>query len=260
MAVISCDFFSDVLNTSTSMQVILPQHSKINMEPNVLERFKDKPSVLYLLHGYSGDHTGWLYYSSLAKYVSEMNMAVIMPAVSNSYYTNMVNKFDYWTFFSEELPELVHRFFNISSNPEETFVAGLSMGGYGAFKLALTYPDRFAAAGSFSGAIDIFHYYNIVKSDLNEKQRFDRIFGDMDKFNGSKNDLFQLVDNNIKGKKKFPKLYQSCGTEDFLYKENQNFKNYLLKNNIELTYEEGSGEHNWDFWDPAIARFIDFIK
>ena len=260
MAVINCDFSSDVLSTSTSMHVILPQPSKVNMEPDILKKFNTKPAVLYLLHGYSGDHTGWTHYSSLARYVREMNIAVIMPTVSNSYYTNMENKFDYWTFFSEELPEIVHRFFNITSDPQKTFVAGLSMGGYGAFKLALTYPEKFAAAGSFSGALDIFHYYNIIKSDPDEKQRFDRIFGDMDNFNGSENDLFQLADNLKKSNKTIPKLYQCCGTEDFLYKENQNLKNHLLKNNVDLTYEEGPGEHNWDYWDPAIKRFLDFTS
>jgi len=133
------------------------------------------------------------------------------------------------------------------------------MGGYGAFKLGLTYPEKFAAAGSFSGALDIDHYYNIIKVNPDEKQRFDRIFGDMDKFNGSGNDLFQLV-KNIKNKNlKCPRLFQSCGTEDFLYKENINFKNHLLENDINLTYEESPGEHNWDFWDPAIKRFLNFI-
>ena len=261
MAVIDCNFYSKTLDTSTSMKVILPQCPEGGDIPcEIKKRFNEEPNVLYLLHGYSGDHNSWLNLTSILRYTRDMNIIVVMPSGGNSYYTNMMNNFNYWTFLSEELPDLTHKFFKISKKPEKTFVAGLSMGGYGAFKLALTYPERFAAAGSFSGALDNAAYYSKIKTIPEEKIKFDRIFGDMNRFSGSGNDLFKLV-NDVKNKKsKLPGLFQCCGTEDFFYQENINFRNCLVDNKIQLTYEEAPGEHNWDFWDVAIKRFLNYIS
>ena len=89
------------------------------------------------------------------RYVEGLNLAVIMPAVQNSFYTDMVHGGKFLTFLTEELPAMLHDLFPLSTERADTFVAGLSMGGYGAFKLALTRPDLYAAAASLSGALDI---------------------------------------------------------------------------------------------------------
>ena len=125
MALIQCDFFSESLGFSTSMNVILPQPAR--------ERYR----VLYLLHGMSDDHTIWCRRTSIERYVDPLGLAVVMPAVHRGYYTDMAAGYRYWTFISEELPALARSFFPLSHKREDTFVAGLSMGGYGAFKLAL---------------------------------------------------------------------------------------------------------------------------
>ena len=111
--------------------------------------------MLYLLHGLTDDHTGWQRYTSIERYADEAGLAVVMPAVHHSFYTDEVHGHAYWTYVSEELPALVHRLFRVSDRPEDTFAAGLSMGGYGAVKLALSHPDRYAAAASLSGTLDI---------------------------------------------------------------------------------------------------------
>ncbi len=142
MALIQCDFFSETLQLSTSMNVILPQPARARYP------------VLYLLHGLSDDHTTWLRRTSIERYVDPLGLAVVMPAVHRSFYSDMAHGNRYWTFVSRELPALARGFFPISSSRADTFVAGLSMGGYGAFKLALSFPQRFAAAASLSGALD----------------------------------------------------------------------------------------------------------
>src|SRR3954464_8456510 len=149
MALMRCDLFSDALSLSTSLTVILPQptRTQIGMTGDAGE---DPPPVLYLLHGLSDDDTIWLRRTSIERYVAPLGLAVVMPQVHRSFYTDEAYGGRYWTFLSEELPELVGRFFRVSSRPEDTFVAGLSMGGYGALKLALRQPERFVAAASLS--------------------------------------------------------------------------------------------------------------
>ena len=153
MAFLQVQFYSDTLTVASSAYVILPEPRQgIGMKAAAADEL---PKVLYLLHGYSDDHTIWMRRTSVERYAAEYNLAVIMPAVNHSFYTNEAQGEKYWDYVSEELPEVMHRFFRLSKKPEDTYVAGLSMGGYGAMKLALTHPERFAAAASFSGAVDV---------------------------------------------------------------------------------------------------------
>lgn len=255
MALIHCNFFSEVLKLSTSMYVILPQQLKNQMDmQNTLS--KDRYPTLYLLHGLSDDHTIWLRRTSIERYVANLDLAVVMPEVHRSFYTDMVNGYNYWTFISEELPEISRSFFSLSDKREDNFVAGLSMGGYGAFKLALSHPDKFSAAASLSGALD-FNIEHLLDGPLSLKE-FNNIFGDIDSVRGSENDLFRLIENLDQVEVK-PKLYQCCGTEDFLYQENQNFLKKAREHGLDITYEEGPGAHEWGYWDKQIQRVLEWL-
>ena len=146
MALLSWNFHSDTLGISASANVILPQAA--------VEKGEKLP-VLYLLHGLSDDHTNWQRRTSIERYADPLGLAVVMPAVNRSFYANMAHGPRYWDFISEELPQLAQSFFPLSDKRADTFVAGLSMGGYGAFKVALSHPDRYAAAASLSGTVDV---------------------------------------------------------------------------------------------------------
>ena len=154
MALIQCDFFSEILGISSSMCVILPQDTtnQIGMEGS---HKRQRYPTLYLLHGYSDDYTIWQRRTSIERYVASLGIAVVMPNAGKSYYTDMKKGDKYFTFISQEVPELARSFFPLSEKREDNFIAGLSMGGYGAFKVALTYPERFCAAASLSGSLDI---------------------------------------------------------------------------------------------------------
>ncbi|MFD0818010.1 alpha/beta hydrolase, partial [Micromonospora zhanjiangensis] len=154
MALMRCDFFSETLGLNTSMTVLLPQRTATQIGMSGATRDGDPP-VLYLLHGLSDDDTIWLRRTSIERYVAPLGLAVVMPQVARSFYTDEANGNRYWTFLSEELPELCRSFFRLSDRREDTFVAGLSMGGYGALRWALRAPHRFAAAASLSGALDL---------------------------------------------------------------------------------------------------------
>lgn len=255
MALIQCSCFSQTLKYETGINIILP---------DPLSR-EEKYSVLYLLHGLSDDHTKWLRYTSIERYATQHRIAVVMPSVLRGYYTDMHRGYKYFTYVSEELPRLIKSMFPITDNPNETYVAGLSMGGYGAFKLALTYPDRYAFAGSFSGSVDMVYSLNelLVAEDSQKDDEliyeFSNIFSSIDILKGSNNDVMYLAEQTAM-QKKVPKLYMWCGTEDFLYQSNLNFKRHAENLKLPLTYEEGPGDHTWKYWDECIQSFFDFIK
>jgi S-formylglutathione hydrolase FrmB len=210
----------------------------------------------------SDDHTIWMRRTSIERYADEYGLAVIMPAVGRSFYTNMAIGYRYWDFISQELPQVAQGLFPLSTARADTFVAGLSMGGYGAFKLALSQPERFAAAASLSGALDMsVNRANIpdyVTTEMAEAWLAERrnMFGDLNTFEGSSNDLFHLARQMAATNDPNPRLFQCCGTEDFLYDQNQRFLALAQSLNLDLTYVEGPGEHVWSYWDTMIQRVL----
>lgn len=256
MALIHCDFYSEVLGVSTSMDVILPQYTKtqIGMEGS---KKQEKYPTLYLLHGLSDDHTIWQRRTSIERYVSDLGLAVVMPSVGRSFYTDMKNGYKYFTFISEELPKLARSFFHLSDKREDNFIAGLSMGGYGAFKVALSCPYKFAAAASLSGVMDIVE--TATSRDEFMKQEMLNIFGDLDNIKNSEHDLFFMIEQLCGSNSPKPKLYQCCGTEDFLYNQNIAFKNMIEQTKFEYTYEEEPGVHEWGYWDRKIQDVLKWL-
>lgn len=253
MAFMDCHFFSDSLGVSASMYVILPQMAKNQIGMESAERGGKHPT-LYLLHGLSDDHTIWMRRTSIERYASAMGLAVVMPAVNRSFYTDMPNGHKYWQFVSDELPALARSFFPLSDKREDNYVAGLSMGGYGAMKLALTHPDRFAAAASLSGVMDV--KWSIQAHSGGE---FQWLFGNYGGIDGTPADLFQLATELADSGKEQPKLFQFCGTEDFLYDSNLRFRDHVRQKGLELTYEEGPGGHSWEIWDNRIQDVLKWL-
>jgi putative tributyrin esterase len=254
MPFIQCDFFSETLQLATSMNVLLPRLTQAQRDRLGANH---KFPVLYLLHGMSDDHTAWTRYTSLERYTRYLNLAVIMPAVHRSFYADMHQGGRYWTFISEEIPALVQATFPLSTQREETFVAGLSMGGYGAFKLALRQPERFSYAASLSGALDMTH--RVQNPDPTRQDENYRIFGGYEQLIGSGNDLMHLAAQVAASDGSKPALYQCCGTEDFLYDNNLRFRDHVQPLGYDFTYEEGPGEHEWGYWDQQIQRVLAWL-
>lgn len=246
-----CDFFSETLQLSTSMTVLLPQLAagQIGMAGVV---GSDAPPVLYLLHGLSDDDTIWLRRTSIERYAAELGLAVVMPAVQRSFYTDQAHGGRFWQFVSDELPQIVDGAFRVSTDRADTFVAGLSMGGYGAVKLALRRPERYAAAGSLSGALDL------VGIDLGafRPDVADATFGD-DPIEGTDNDLLHLLRRC--DPKQIPPLWITCGTQDPLICANHRFAAEATTAGVEVTAEFHRGEHEWGYWDRYIQDFLAWI-
>ena len=248
MALIHCDFFSRTLELSMSMCVVLPEPRTPTPDPL---------PTLWLLHGLSDDHTIWQRRTGIERYVHGMGLAVVMPAVHRSYYTNMGEGLRYWDFNSEELPALARGMFPLSARRADNFVAGLSMGGYGAFKLALRQPERFAAAASLSGVLDIAAYSKHWEGEVLRER--ERIFGPRESIAGSDNDLVSVAQALMDRGATPPALFQCCGTEDFLYANNVLFRDKLTAMGFDVHYEEGPGDHEWEYWDRQIQRVLAWL-
>jgi S-formylglutathione hydrolase FrmB len=256
MALIDCHFFSQVLGLMATMNVILPDPGPLEAgvaSNNLLTRYP----TLYLLHGLSDDHTAWQRRTSIERYVEGLNLAVVMPAVQRSFYTDMATGQQYWKFISEEVPAVARHFFPLSEVRDENYVAGLSMGGYGAFKLALTYPERYAAAASLSGTLDVVRYAQAEQAaGQNELQH---VFGATEALADSPNDILHLASQLVEQGRPRPSLYQWCGTEDFLYADNVRFREHAESLDLAVTYEEGPGGHDWSCWDAQIQRVLAWL-
>lgn len=252
MAHLRCDFFSEGLQLSTSMTVLLPQPSAAQVGLTGQVR-ATAPPVLYLLHGLSDDDTAWTRYTSLERYAAERGLAVVMPQVHRSFYADEAHGGRFWTFLADELPGVVSSFFRVSPHRADTFVAGLSMGGYGALKWALRRPERFAAAASLSGALDL------ARRQAHDRRPhiaevMDRVFAGRD-VSGGGDDLMHLVETADVAA--LPALSILCGTGDELYADNERFRDACLRRGAGLHVDFGPGEHRWDYWDAAIQRVID---
>lgn len=237
---------SEALMMHTSVSVIMPQDIKRN----------EKLKTLYLLHGYRGNHMDWIRYTSIERYAQKYRLAVIMPEVNNAYYANMEKGLDYFTYVADELPQIMESMFPLSKKREDRYIAGLSMGGYGAFKIASKRPNKFSKAISLSGSMNIITIRDISKEE-DIRDYFSAVFGTNDA-SYQKHDLYHLFGKLVK-QKNHPLFYMACGTEDFLYQDNEVFYNYLVEQGFDVYYETSLGAHTWDFWDHYIEKAIEWL-
>ena len=174
-----------------------------------------------------------------------------MPNTSNGWYTDTQYGFNYYTAVSEELPKVMKRFFpNMTSKREKTFIAGLSMGGYGSFKLALS-TNRFSYAASFSGALS-FQEFSPENQDLGNRTYWQGIFGEIKNWESSPYSLESLAEKSDKK----TKLWIWCGEQDYLYSANNLAVKNLKNLGFNVTYSHSPGAHEWYYWEKQLERFL----
>lgn len=260
MALFHSHFFSDVLGMQSEAMVIIPQASsgsQIGVETP--EARKEWP-CLWLLHGMSDDHSTWLRRTSIERYAEAAGCAVVMPNCHRSFYVDMDAGGNYWTYLSEELPELMRSFFPFSTQRQQNAVAGLSMGGYGAFKWLMKKPEQFIAGASLSGALDISTRHKQVLTEEPSRmaaKTLELAFGKT--FTIKNSDDLCFLANAATGKSDLPPMLQICGTEDFLYADNLTFKKTAEDADLPLTYRERPGTHEWGFWDETIQEVLAWL-
>ena len=264
MALMEVNFFSKTLNIATSCYVILPQQAQgIGKEGS---EAKEKYPVLYLLHGASDDHTIWLRRTSIERYVSTMGLAVVMPDGKLSNYENMEKGGRFRDFIVDELPSVMESMFPISDRPEDRHLAGLSMGGFGALKNGLLFPEKYATIGILSSGN--FFYGETAKENFLSRRAGGRIpmsvaiYGNNDwgSMQGTDRDPFVIGEKDLAEGKKMPRFFHVCGTEDGLLGSARSTRDWFLNHPaISYEYHEGPGSHNWAFWDQWIQEYLKFI-
>ena len=243
------NFLSKELGKNTQVNIILPHQ---------MDEGK-KCKTLWLLHGLKGDHTSWLRNTAIERYASKHDLCVIMPNVDRSWYTNTKYGLNYLNYITKELPEVCRRNFSVMSDlPEDNIIAGLSMGGYGAFKAALTCPDQYGYCISLSGAVDVTR-----KGRPCNLPEWQSIFGfdikDPLELEGSEHDLNFLARRNKQEGLSFPKIYMWCGVDDALLRANNELDATLTELGVEHTYETSEGNHRWEWWDMHILPALDNV-
>ena len=211
--------------------------------------------VFYLLHGLSDDHTGWARRTSIERYVQDLPIIVVMPDCSRSFYCDAVEGPAYETYFIKDIIGFIDRFFNTIPSREGRVIGGLSMGGYGALKLAMKFPDLFCSSVSHSGALAITQ---VKAENLREDMRFEfpQIFGPNPE--GGKDCLFSLAESVDRSR--LPAIRIDCGLDDGLLESNRAYHAHLESLDIPHEYEEFPGAHTWGYWDIHVREAIQFHR
>lgn len=241
MARFECNVISYVLQRTVDITVIIPTvtipETMAGKEKRPSHIVKEAYPVLYLLHGMGNNHATWCGYSNIELYAEERRIAVVMISGENKYYRCIPDGDDYARFIDEELPEFITSMFPVSKLPEQTYIAGLSMGGAGALMRGFANPDKYAAIGAFSAAIQV-----------------------MDGGDGRLPDPRDTIIQAGRKTEKLPSLYLACGHEDSLYEENCAFTEFLQTEKVDVKWVSVAGYgHEWRFWDQQVEKFLDWI-
>lgn len=238
---------SDALNKNVSVNIILPVDVKTPYK------------TLYLLHGLGGDHSSWMRETAIERYAKEYNVAVVMPNVDRSWYTDTAYGMNYFSYVAKELPKVCQAYFkNMSDKREDNFIIGLSMGGYGAVKIALLCPETFGGCAALSATLDI-----IIRDPLHPLNYKKGIFGfDIENYEdirGTDHDLFSLVKRKIAEGSPMPKLYLWCGDSDQNFDPYNRYHALLNEFNIDHVYEHSEGDHSWKWWDLHVQDAMKYL-
>lgn len=230
---------------------------------------KDNPhysrpaKTLILLHGFSGDCTDWLYSAPVQDYSLRYNLAIVMPTGGLNFYLDKKETGrQYCRFIGEDLINYLRNTYGLAKDKDDTFIGGVSMGGFGAFHTALTYPDRFFGLMALSSAL-IIHQLKDMKPDMPEimanYEYYVDTFGDLSIAEESDHNPEVLYIRNKESGIQNPRIFMACGTEDFLYKENIAMKSFLESQDADFRYIEGPGMHDWRFWIPSSEQGIEYL-
>ena len=252
MAFITIEFLSEVLGRQTSIDVIIPQ-KRTNGEIGIKNNAKaEKYKPLLLLHGLSDNSRIWMRRTCIDRYATEKGVAVVMPSGDRSFYTNMHNGDKFADFIGKEVLAVAREYLPLSEKREDTFVAGNSMGGYGAMKMALKFPETFSAAAGLSSVADVKKFMEERYPALGAQ-----IFGEGKEVPDGE-DLFALTTANESNPLR-PRLYMIEGLGDFMLEENRRLAAHIKTLDYDFTYEEYEGVHDWAFWDTYVQKVLNWM-
>jgi len=248
MALLRIDHVPETVKVNLPLYIILPDPGKMAELPVARRK------VLYLLHGLSDDASAWQRYTAIEPIAALYGLVVVMPSVGRSFYMDMPNGQNYFSYLTDELPRYLKQVFGLSPSREDTLIAGNSMGGYGAFKAAFLCPELYSAAASFSGVLSLWFITAFPADSRLEEFRY--VFGDLNKLAGSEHDPAVWLKRAAQNPSHLPRLFMACGKQEDLYPINVQFYADCQSMGIPVDYHEGDGLHDWFFWNKQIQRFL----
>lgn len=266
MAILNVNFRSGCLMRNVGFWMILP--NEVGMLPKEAlpefvagnKNYERPMKVLYLLHGFGGDMNDWMLGVSIQEIALKYHLAVVMPSGENSFYLNGCGvACAYEDYVGKELVDYTRRTFGLSARKEDTFIGGLSMGGFGSIHTGLKYPETFGKIFGLSSALIIHNICGMKPGEVSgfsDYEYYRRTFGDLDRLKDSENNPEYVIDRRIKAGEHIQPIFMACGTEDFLLKENRAFKDFLTERNLDVTYLEDTGKHDWEFWGRCIEPAV----
>lgn len=245
MATILLNTRSHELQMTTDIHIIIPDMDVSNI--NIKDR-----KVLYLLHGFSDNSSMWIRKTRIETYAEKTGIIVVMPNCHNSFYINDFNGANYENYVVYELRNYLHETLGLSLEKDKNFIAGLSMGGGGAMRIALKHSDKYFAVGSFSGTL---LYTNKMinlfpKEMVNKYQAFKKYLPDIEH---SEINCASLLKDDIP----LNVIYISCGMKDGLYFPNLEFDKIAKTKKLNfISHYNENYSHEWEFWDQEINNFL----
>ena len=261
MAVFTLNFESQYLNGNTEVGVIMPDKPRTT-DPKAFYGSGEKYRVLWLLHGTFGDYSDWIRKSMIELYACENDLVVVMPSALNSDYTNwdaFANGYGMYDYFVNELMPLIYGWLPVSQKREDNFIAGLSMGGGGTLKFALTNPEKFAGAAILSSSP--WKYDEDLKGDPRQMARMKNKIGNHGGLQGmldSDDNLWRLCEE--KAGTDLPRMYFAIGGDDAGIERFKRFREHAGEIGFEAEFEVIPGfVHEWRVWDITIQRALKFF-
>jgi putative tributyrin esterase len=245
MAIMTLDFYSRELKMSTLLTMIVPDSVRIGDQP-VSQR-----KCLYLLHGLSDDSTACVRLSKVELYTQETGIVVVMPSAGRSMYCDGINGQNYFSHVANEIPEYLELVMGLSRKKSNNYIAGISMGGMGASRIGLTYPERYRAVGLFSGLLDMKMLMAITTEE--QKQEFPFLASATENIDTTTLNPINLLDKN---RHQTLKIIVRCGLQDDIYPMSQSFYQKAKALELDVTCNFEEGRHEWRLWDRYIEDFI----
>lgn len=262
MAILTLNFQANTLYRHTTVTAVIPAETMPGMPPRASNEWR----TVYLLHGMVGDNTDWLLNTSLSELATLTDTAFIMPSGDNSFYLDGEKSYDkYSQFIGEELVDFTRRVLPLSKKREDTTIAGLSMGGYGAIHNGLKYHKTFGHIIALSSALTLDAGLKIATgaTELDElghdRAYYESIYGDLGAAAVSEKNPPVLARRVLAEATDPIDLYMACGWNDILCTPNRNFMLQLKEMGFPHTYEEGEGTHEWPFWNKYLRRGLEHV-
>ncbi|MDR0643227.1 MAG: hypothetical protein LBG07_12315 [Treponema sp.] len=258
MAFVNTAVFVPEADMNVNVTMVFPNDRRWNPGAGEIK------GVITLLHGAYGCGEDWFRLTAAGRYAYDTGYLLVCPSTGNSFYHNMTYGPPWFDILTGHLPRELHKIFKIPADREVNHIAGLSMGGYGAMRIGLAFPDRYATIGAFSGPMDLALAAAMSVNVPEGRALLAPVLGENLAVPGDADLLKAAVKGAERSRALGQRIFMTCGRQDDLshriHTQNRNFLEAVKNTPLDITYREWDGLHEWHVWDRSLAEYIGFIE